>query len=82
MVYANENKPDEACAIWHIFSREDTVELRKVARLHENPNAEYVDPLDCDYFYFTPETLENFAKAYKTIPYQIFQYPVGRFSYM
>lgn len=62
----------EGGALWHIFSREDTLKLRTILKTHPSYNGSG-DPIHQQTIYLTASALEDLRRCHGIVPYIFFQ---------
>lgn len=62
----------EGGALWHIFSREDTMKLSKILLSHPSYNGKG-DPIHQQMIYLSPSDLEELSRYHGIVPYVIIQ---------
>lgn len=60
-------------ALWHIFSREDTLRLSEILKGHPSYLGEG-NPIHGQTIYLTSSALSELCKLHNIVPYTIFQY--------
>lgn len=68
----NSSTGEQGGALWHIFSREDTVRLSEILKTHSSYKREG-NPIHQQSIYLTSSDLDHLKKVYGIIPYCIIQ---------
>lgn len=73
LVYESTSSNGESGALWHIFSREDTILLREILKSHPSYNGSG-DPIHQHTIYLTSSALEELRINYGIVPYEVVQH--------